>query len=164
MHGCRSCGGAWADVATLKVLLAAAAAEAAATGDTPQPSNIHQRRLGGTAVVYRRCAVCGDHMHRRNFARVSGVIVDECRVHGTFFDAGELEDVLDFVRSGGLAVAARRDAEEHARQLKQRHAVPPPMSMGANSGWSPDPWDAPEVDALGAFVSWAGRWVRNAFR
>jgi Zn-finger nucleic acid-binding protein len=46
-------------------------------------------------------------MHRRNFARISGVIVDECRGCGTFFDAGELEDVLAFVRSGGLLLSSR---------------------------------------------------------
>ena len=163
VHGCTRCGGAWTDKHTLEILLAAAAAQAAATGDTP---SVRQRRLGSTAVVYRSCALCGQHMHRRNFARVSGVIVDECRIHGTFFDAGELEDVLAFVRSGGMTLAAKRDAEEAARNAKLRHSGPAPSPMmGHGGGWGGvDPWTSVEVDAIGAFVRWAGRWVRGAFR
>lgn len=162
VHGCTGCGGAWTDKQTLEVLLAAAAAQSAATGATP---DVRQRRLGSTKVVYRSCAVCGQHMHRRNFARVSGVIVDECRLHGTFFDAGELEDVLAFVRSGGMTLAAKRDAEEAARNAKQRHAAPAPSPMMSHGGYGAvDPWTSPEVDAIGAFVRWAGRWVRGAFR
>jgi hypothetical protein len=37
-----------------------------------------------------------------NFGKRSGVVVDACRDHGTWFDAGELAAVLDFVRAGGI--------------------------------------------------------------
>jgi hypothetical protein len=36
---------------------------------------------------------------------MSGIVVDVCVQHGTFFDAGELPRVLSFVRHGGLAKA-----------------------------------------------------------
>ena len=42
-------------------------------------------------------------MNRRNFGRTSGVIVDCCGAHGTWFDADELERVGKFVAAGGLA-------------------------------------------------------------
>ncbi|MDF3069671.1 MAG: uncharacterized protein K0R38_5272 [Polyangiaceae bacterium] len=44
-------------------------------------------------------------MNRKNFGGASGIVVDVCSLHGTFFDAGELPRVLDFVRRGGLAKA-----------------------------------------------------------
>lgn len=44
-------------------------------------------------------------MHRKNFGATSGIIVDICSRHGSYFDAGELPRVLEFVRRGGLARA-----------------------------------------------------------
>jgi Zn-finger nucleic acid-binding protein len=46
-------------------------------------------------------------MQRRNFGKTSGVIVDVCAQHGTWFDPGELSRVLAFVEAGGLAEARR---------------------------------------------------------
>jgi Zn-finger nucleic acid-binding protein len=62
-------------------------------------------------------------MTRVHFARASGVIVDVCKGHGTWFDRDELRQVLEFVRAGGLDVARAREKEEleHERQrLKDR--------------------------------------------
>ncbi len=56
-------------------------------------------------VRYRPCPGCGHFMNRKNFGGVSGIVVDVCSAHGTFFDAGELPRVLEFVRRGGLAKA-----------------------------------------------------------
>jgi hypothetical protein len=57
-------------------------------------------------------------MNRRNYGGASGVIVDVCTVHGTWFDTGELPRVLAFVEGGGLAAARRREMEalQKARQ------------------------------------------------
>jgi len=35
-------------------------------------------------------------MNRINFGRTSGVIVDVCKKHGTWFDGGELTQVIAF--------------------------------------------------------------------
>jgi Zn-finger nucleic acid-binding protein len=56
-------------------------------------------------VRYRPCPSCGLLMNRKNFGGTSGIVVDVCAPHGTFFDAGELPRVLEFVRRGGLAKA-----------------------------------------------------------
>jgi hypothetical protein len=37
-----------------------------------------------------------------NFGVRSGIIVDVCREHGTWFDRGEYDAALGFVRDGGL--------------------------------------------------------------
>lgn len=51
-------------------------------------------------------------MNRAVFGRKSGVIVDTCKMHGTWFDARELEACEAFVDVGGLAVAERVAREE----------------------------------------------------
>jgi Zn-finger nucleic acid-binding protein len=164
VHGCRRCGGVWAARETLDTMITSAAEQGAGDGRAP---GVHRRELSmSPKVVYRSCSVCGETMSRRNFARISGVIVDECRIHGTFFDAGELEDVLTFVRSGGLLLARRRETEEIARERRQAEAQTPvrsPLMAEAQPlGLSADVLASdPELGL--AFVRWAGRWIRNMF-
>jgi Zn-finger nucleic acid-binding protein len=67
--------------------------------------------LPGNRKMYVMCPTCGTSMNRRLFASGSGVVVDVCRSHGTFFDAGELPAIIDFVMAGGLAKAARKTTE-----------------------------------------------------
>jgi Zn-finger nucleic acid-binding protein len=75
-----------------------------------------------TRVRYVACPVCHSMMNRRNFGGGSGVIVDVCTKHGTWFDAGELPRVLAFVESGGLA-RARAKAQELERERVSRERV-----------------------------------------
>jgi len=84
------------------------------------------------AVRYIPCPTCKKQMNRRAFGRISGVIVDVCRDHGVWFDAGELTQVLAFIERGGLAAARAREAEEAAEatraarsaQLRNSTAMP----------------------------------------
>lgn len=55
---------------------------------------------------------CGALMNRRNYGRSSGVILDLCSRHGVWFDAGELERLLAWVREGGLLGEEKRQREE----------------------------------------------------
>jgi hypothetical protein len=55
-------------------------------------------------------------MNRVNFGRLSGVIVDACRGHGTYLDAVELHRIVAFIQSGGLDRARAAQLEE----LKER--------------------------------------------
>ena len=105
LHECDRCHGVWAPGAALDSLVERATddrrrALAAGPGE-PRP-----RRQGGNPVServrYRRCPACGRHMARRNWRRLSGVIVDRCPEHGTWLDADELERIAGFVLAGGL--------------------------------------------------------------
>lgn len=61
-------------------------------------------------------------MNRINFARCSGVIVDICKGHGSWFDRDELTRIVEFIRAGGLDAARAREKtalEEERRQLRQ---------------------------------------------
>lgn len=53
---------------------------------------------------YRRCPVCREFMQRKNFARLSGVVVDRCPAHGTWLDATELRRLLIWAKAGGLVL------------------------------------------------------------
>ena len=47
------------------------------------------------------CPICGELMPRRNFRRISGVLIDICRDHGIWLDPGELEQIRCFIANGG---------------------------------------------------------------
>jgi Zn-finger nucleic acid-binding protein len=65
-------------------------------------------------------------MHRVNFAQCSGVVVDVCREHGTWFDRDELMHIVQFIRAGGLELSRDRRraelAEEERRVRRMRQA------------------------------------------
>lgn len=69
-------------------------------------------------VRYVMCPLCHSSMNRVNFGRVSGVIVDVCKTHGTWFDAGELTRIVAFAASGGLEKSRAREAERAESEKK----------------------------------------------
>ncbi len=74
-------------------------------------------------VVYLKCPVCGQFMARKNYAKRSGVIVDECPDHGLWLDDGELAAIAEFVARGGLVEAHKVEAAEARRMAEQRKSV-----------------------------------------
>lgn len=72
--------------------------------------------------VYISCPDCGTTMNRVNFARRSGIIVDVCRDHGTWFDDTELPRVIEFVLKGGVEESARKDAQQALEDARRARA------------------------------------------
>ena len=94
---CEACSGVWVNMETLRLLASRAAWSAthAAGTDSTLPRAAAQRG-------YVPCVTCGELMMRRQYHhqdRASGVIVDQCKDHGVWFDAGELVLALRFVRA-----------------------------------------------------------------
>ncbi len=54
-------------------------------------------------------------MNRRNFAGCSGIIVDACKDHGTWFDREELRQTVEFIRAGGL----KKSREQEKARLEE---------------------------------------------
>lgn len=75
-------------------------------------------------VAYLPCPQCRTMMHRQNFGAASGIIVDACRPHGTWFDAGELSRAVEFTSAGGLAAARARRATAAAERREAPAAAP----------------------------------------
>jgi hypothetical protein len=73
--------------------------------------------------MYVKCPSCANVMNRRLFAAGAGVIVDVCRTHGTFFDAGELPQIIEFVMKGGLEAAQKKELERQRQQLAHDKAM-----------------------------------------
>ncbi|HMF57614.1 MAG TPA: zf-TFIIB domain-containing protein, partial [Pyrinomonadaceae bacterium] len=98
---------------------------------SPAPSN--ELKNDESRVRYVPCPECGQLMNRINFARCSGVIVDVCKGHGTWFDRDELRQIVEFIRAGGLDASRARELakiEEERRQLQQEQLS---SSMNQNS-------------------------------
>jgi Zn-finger nucleic acid-binding protein len=118
---CARCGGLWVDVPSFEQICASREEQAAVLGSASfAPHEVEGRREGH--VRYVPCPECAQLMNRVNFARCSGVVVDVCKGHGTWFDRDELRQIVEFIRAGGLDVSrAREKAElaEERRRLRQ---------------------------------------------
>ncbi len=110
---CEKCAGLWVEALAFEqqsALLGAAAPLA------------HPHVASQTLTVsYAPCPQCGQLMNRMNFARCSGVIVDVCKGHGTWFDRDELREILEFIRSGGFELSRQKEKLEIERERQQLH-------------------------------------------
>ena len=77
---------------------------------------------------YIPCPECAVLMNRKNFGGTSGVVVDVCKKHGTWFDEGELPRVIAFVAGGGLERARAREAAEAERLRHEAMVASSPLS------------------------------------
>jgi Zn-finger nucleic acid-binding protein len=143
---CPGCGGIWLDSRVFARILEtrdAAPVVGAFEGDRPS-----QRTSAAGEVRYVPCPVCGRLMNRKQFAERSGVIIDWCRGHGFWFDADELEKVVEFVRSGGLDEARQRaieKAKDMVRMEERKAAAgtaPRALPLGAGGEDGPRPGGA----------------------
>jgi len=154
----------WVDRETLQSIIDGAARTA-----TMGTTKVVRRKtmapgLATGKVTYRHCPCCKQSMLRKNFGSISGIVVDVCAHHGTFFDYGELPEVVDFVRSGGLELSrqhADAENERDARHRARKEKLPDPMPPGMGPMWMEGETIDPGSDA---FLRWAGTFIRNMFR
>ena len=122
MRECERCDGMWADVETFEHLCSRGEERSAVLGflgernRTVEPSS---------TISYVPCPDCKQLMNRSNFAKASGVIIDICKQHGVWFDAGELPRIIEFIQKGGMDMARQRekmaiDAERDQLREEQR--------------------------------------------
>lgn len=116
---CAGCNGVWVSVLEEKEVLQI----------TPMVFSVDQLRrfrLHYQSVQFPRdtryvpCPDCGQLMNRKVWGSHSGVIVDVCRDHGTWFDDGELEKVREYVKLGGVEYEKLRLIENGLSQLGLR--------------------------------------------
>lgn len=120
---CSRCEGLWVDVRSFEKICADREQQSAVLG-TAAPA------LAGpeiSKVKYVPCPECSQLMNRMNFARCSGVIVDLCKNHGTWFDRDELSRIIAFIREGGMNASRAKEklaiAEERERLRQEQLAV-----------------------------------------
>jgi Zn-finger nucleic acid-binding protein len=87
-HECKKCHGVFLGHHTL-----ATATQKFVAGELLPPILVEYVDPAPDQVVYLRCPCCGRLMHRRRMARM---VVDVCKLHGTWFDRGEVARVLAY--------------------------------------------------------------------
>jgi Zn-finger nucleic acid-binding protein len=124
LHECIHCGGLWIDKNIFQDICSKEEAQEAVLHfrfeENHEQTNGQQKRKR----AYIPCPECGKLMNHKNFSRGSGIILDWCRNHGSWFDRQELQQIIRFIRMGGLQKARERDRmqlkEENARlRMKQ---------------------------------------------
>ncbi len=130
---CPRCGGIWADTSAFEQICADRERQSAVLG-----SAVHLPEAGAgtpTEVVrYVPCPRCGKLMNRLNFARCSGVVVDVCKAHGTWFDKDELRRIVEFIRGGGLDVARAREVADLEQRKRDLEAAEAARTTGPRAG------------------------------
>ena len=145
---CEQCDGTWVEAAAFEALCASRESQAAVLHANPG-----DRATAGKPEVlrYRPCLRCGTLMHRMNFGRHSGTIVDVCRGHGTFLDRGELHQVVRFVHEGGLDRTRRTEIEELREEQRRlqalQHQAGRPQPIAGGFAWD-EPWFRDFMKAL----------------
>ena len=138
VHACERCGGVWLDMETFQRVCEERETQAAVVGAAPG----RREAAAPEAVRYAACPVCAELMARVNFQRISGVVLDQCRKHGTWFDRDELRRVVEFIRDGGMERARQRELErlaEERRRLERAEAEPGRWTRPyVDSQWSDD--------------------------
>jgi Zn-finger nucleic acid-binding protein len=119
---CPTCGGLWVDPATLQQICTGHEQQEAVMNivlvpPVPTAGNSRPRQR-----IYLPCPKCKKLMNRRNFGNCSGIIVDWCKDHGTWFDREELKQAMKFIRGGGLIKSREKEKarlEEEKSHLQE---------------------------------------------
>ena len=96
-------------------------------------------------------------MNRKLHGRRSGVIIDSCRDHGIWLDAGELRQLMEWTRAGGNKLCEKdyaREAkiksdQEKRKQISKNHEHK--ISYGENKFVPKDHEQSPS-DLLGVII------------
>ena len=144
---CPGCRGVWLDAGAVDRLVRERMSESLSTlrQMTATPSGgmeaVSPDAAGGPSqpgrAMYIRCPDCEQVMNRVNFARRSGVILDVCRGHGTWFDPTELGRVIDFVMKGGVEESQRREIADLREQA--RRAAGDAEAARTRAAWAGEP-------------------------
>lgn len=113
------CGGIWVDNIEEKQVLRMKPA-VFTVEELKNIRSVYQPLGREEDVRYHKCPRCGQLMWRKNYLRHSGIVVDKCKKHGTFFDKGELEKAAEFIQKGGAEYEKLRIAEKGITETQNK--------------------------------------------
>jgi Zn-finger nucleic acid-binding protein len=122
IHECPACGGLWVSNTTFQEICADQEQQQWVMGYDFESQAANSAELPRSGRTYIPCPECGKLMNRRQFAGCSGVIVDWCKPHGTWFDRDELKRIVQFILGGGLSKSREREKtklEEERQKLRE---------------------------------------------
>ena len=119
LRECPRCDGIWADVNSFEIIVEERDEKSVPLGAA---SHVPKHEIAEpNKVRYVPCPECNQLMNRVNFARCSGVVVDVCKGHGTWFDRDELQQIIEFIRGGGLGLSHEREKRELIEERERLH-------------------------------------------
>ena len=148
---CGGCGGVWLDNASFRRICEdrEKQAELLSSGLPAAAPEAHDPTA--RPLVYLPCPRCGELMNRVNFAGCSGLLLNVCRPHGTWFDRDDLRGAIEFIRAGGLEKSRALDLERLQDEKRRLEA-----SIAAESAVQAELTPHPEAHAQ----TLAGRLLR----
>lgn len=126
---CGICGGIWLDTETFETLLEKTSDQERILAYDRFQTTESGSQTKQTPWRYMPCPECTELMLRKNFLGCSGVIIDYCKNHGTWFEHKELQQIVKFIQSGGMQVARQKELhklraeQEKLKDLKVNHAI-----------------------------------------
>lgn len=94
--------------------------------------NINKDRYRSNQKVrYIKCPQCQVLMNRVSFGQRSGVVVDQCKIHGIWLDSGELTHLLEWKKAGGQLLHQKTATLQ--RQAKKTHTPLPSSTYNYDS-------------------------------
>lgn len=121
---CSVCAGMWLPTGTFESICKSRETMGAATRGLGLPRKTRFELTEAEAVKYVPCPQCRNLMNRRNFAGVSGVIIDTCRECGVWLDNQELNRIIRFIEAGGMERAREVEARNREHSEKMRENFP----------------------------------------
>jgi Zn-finger nucleic acid-binding protein len=120
IHECGGCAGLWVTAVDFETIVSSREAMGMTMrGLTALHHKTKFEMDPEQTVKYIPCPKCRNLMNRRNFAGISGVIIDTCAKCGVWLDNQELNRIIQFIESGGMDRARQHEAAEraHAEQM-----------------------------------------------
>jgi Zn-finger nucleic acid-binding protein len=118
---CSGCAGLWLGLDTFEHVIRRAEAMIADV-EAPSPAARPAASISNQATSYRPCPVCKSLMSRSQYGKFSRVIIDICKQHGVWLDEGELSQILEWVRSGGLDRSRKAMHEARLAELRYQRS------------------------------------------
>ena len=113
---CEGCNGIWVDYIHEKQLLNIKP-EVFSIDELKRLRKLYKPLEQVHKSGYVPCPICQQLMQRKNWGSYSGVIVDKCGEHGTWYDQGELEKIREYIALGGIEYEKLRLIEGGLNEL-----------------------------------------------
>lgn len=120
---CPDCSGVWLDACAVdRLVRERRQVSTQAVLGMGGPINRGVLPINPPGRTYLKCPECETVMNRTNFAKKSGIIIDNCRGHGTWFDADELPRIVEFVMNGGIEAANEAELQKMQAEVRKERS------------------------------------------
>jgi len=123
LHECAQCGGLWVDKNSFQDICIHEEEQEGVLNFRSEMEMQPDTQPHKPGRAYIPCPQCGRLMNHKNFSGRSGIVLDWCRDHGSWFDRRELQQIVTFIRNGGLRKAReqeRLNIQEQQNRLRMQ--------------------------------------------